>query len=146
MRGSLLCVLGVLAVGTVASAAAQGNRGWHQWGRDARHHGMAPVAGQRLDRLLADLVYDPFVEQARAEQFGILVAHYQVPLVDGNDVFMEGVCDWELTLYLQGLRSAPRVRSTRGALSEPGRSPGSIPANGRAACRSTLPTVRHLDR
>jgi outer membrane protein assembly factor BamB len=47
------------------------------------------VAGQSLNRLLADIVYDPFVLQAQAEQFGFLLAHYQVPLIDGNDVFME---------------------------------------------------------
>ena len=40
---------GALAAGTAPDAAAQGGRGWPQWGRDARHHGMAPVTGQRLD-------------------------------------------------------------------------------------------------
>src|SRR4051812_39557366 len=100
MRRILLAILAVGALGAGApaqtpdvlessSAAAHGSgKGWLQWGRDARHHGMAPVAGQRLDRLLADLVYDPFVEQERAEQFGILAAHFQVPLADGDDVFM----------------------------------------------------------
>jgi hypothetical protein len=70
MKRILLWVLtaGALAAGTLSSAGAQGGRGWPQWGRDARHH--APVAGQRLDRLLADIVYDPFAEQERAEQFG----------------------------------------------------------------------------
>jgi hypothetical protein len=47
------------------------------------------VEGQSLNRLLADLIVDPFVEQEIAEQFGVLSPHYQVPLVDGNDVFME---------------------------------------------------------
>ncbi len=47
------------------------------------------MAGQRLNRQLADIIYDPFVPQEQAEQFGFLLAHYQVPLVDGNDVFME---------------------------------------------------------
>jgi hypothetical protein len=112
MRGILYWLLaaGVLAAGAqaqttdavapssglTASAASQGSRGWLQWGRDARHHGMAPMAGQRLDRLLADLVYDPFVEQERAEQFGVLAGHYQVPLADGDDVFME----WKTGTYV----------------------------------------------
>jgi outer membrane protein assembly factor BamB len=87
---------GALATLTVSGADAQGGRGWSQWGRDARHHGMAPVAGQRLDRLLADIVYDPFAEQERAEQFGVLAAHFQVPLVDGDDVFME----WKTGTYI----------------------------------------------
>ncbi len=86
----------VLAVVLAASATAQGGRGWNQWGRDARHHGMAPVAGQRLNRVLADVVYDPFVEQERAEQFGVLAGHYPVPLVDGDDVFME----WKTGTYV----------------------------------------------
>lgn len=86
MKAIFLCILalGVPAFGAIA----QENQGWHQWGRDARHHGMAPVAGQRLDRIVADLVYDPFVPQERDEQFGVLAGHYQVPLVDGRDVFM----------------------------------------------------------
>ncbi len=98
MRVILFSILavGALAAVTVSNAAAQGNPGWHQWGRDARHHGMAPVAGQRLDRIVADLVYDPFVEQERAEQFGVLAGHYQVPLVDGRDVFME----WKTGTYV----------------------------------------------
>lgn len=79
-----------------AGTAAQAGRGWLQWGRDARHHGMAPVAGQRLDRVLADLVYDPFVEQERAEQFGVLAGHYPAPLADGDDVFME----WKTGTYI----------------------------------------------
>ncbi|WP_224361288.1 hypothetical protein [Hyalangium versicolor] len=62
---------------------------WPQWGHDAQHRGMTPVKGQDLDRVLADITYDPFVEQEMAEQNGILLAHYQVPLVDGRDVFME---------------------------------------------------------
>ena len=87
---------GALAAGTAPDAAAQGGRGWPQWGRDARHHGMAPVTGQRLDQILAVFLYDPFVEQERAEQFGVLAAHFQVPLVDRNDVFME----WKTGTYI----------------------------------------------
>ena len=87
---------GALAAGIVPTTAAQGGRGWPQWGRDARHHGMAPVTGQRLDQILAVFLYDPFVEQERAEQFGVLAAHFQVPLVDRNDVFME----WKTGTYI----------------------------------------------
>jgi outer membrane protein assembly factor BamB len=97
MRSILHWVLaGALAAGTVSPAAAQGGRGWSQWGRDARHHGMAPVAGQRLNQILAVLAYDPFAEQERAEQFGVLAGHYQVPLVDGDDLFME----WKTGTYI----------------------------------------------
>ncbi len=36
-----------------------------------------------------ELTYDPFVEQEQAESGGDLLVHYQAPLADGNDVFME---------------------------------------------------------
>lgn len=66
-----------------------GQAAWPQWGHDAQHRGMTPVKGQIPRHILADITYDPFVEQEMAEQFGVLSAHYQVPLVDGQDVFME---------------------------------------------------------
>src|SRR5690242_4366508 len=67
---------------------------WPQWGRDPQHTGSINVAGQSLNRNIADIIYDPTVpaEQAAAAQvFGEaeLVVHYQVPLIDGNDVYME---------------------------------------------------------
>lgn len=62
---------------------------WPQWGHDAQHRGMIFVAGQDLHRQLADLLYDPFVPQEEAEEFGVLLPHYQTALVDGSDVFME---------------------------------------------------------
>jgi hypothetical protein len=48
----------------------------------------APV-GQAPAALLADIVYDPFVEAEKAETGGSLLVHYAVPLLDGNDVYME---------------------------------------------------------
>jgi hypothetical protein len=47
------------------------------------------VAGQGLNKKLADIVYDPFVAQEQAEFGGDLVAHYQATLTDGNDFYME---------------------------------------------------------
>ena len=89
---AVLTGLAVLAVPGLSRA----EESWSQWGRDARHHGRVSVAGQPLDRLLVDLIYEPFVEQERAEQFGVLTPHYQVPLVDGQDVFME----WKTGTYI----------------------------------------------
>ena len=43
---------------------------------------------QPLETILADIVYDPFVEAEKAEFFDSLVVHYAVPLVEGNDVYM----------------------------------------------------------
>ncbi|HKR65402.1 MAG TPA: hypothetical protein VJZ00_16840, partial [Thermoanaerobaculia bacterium] len=62
---------------------------WTQWGAGPRHTGALPVYGQPLAHLLADIEYDPFVGQERQEAGGSLLVHYQTPLSDGNDVFME---------------------------------------------------------
>lgn len=62
---------------------------WSQWGRDAQHSGTANVAGQKLERRLEQIVYDPHVPDERAVTGGDLLVHYQVPLLDGADVYME---------------------------------------------------------
>jgi hypothetical protein len=61
---------------------------WPQWGRDATHAGAMPVAAQSVDSVLADTVVDPNA-QKDYNQNGDVLAHYQVPLVAGNSVFME---------------------------------------------------------
>ena len=60
---------------------------WQQWGQTARHTGHACAAGQDPARELAHVVIDPFAGQELRED-GSLVAHYQVPLTDGDDVFV----------------------------------------------------------
>jgi outer membrane protein assembly factor BamB len=62
---------------------------WNQWAGGPRHTGALPVYGQALREQLANVVYDPFVPLERAEAGGTLLVHYQTPLSDGNDVFME---------------------------------------------------------
>jgi len=67
---------------------------WPQWGHDAAHSGNINVVGQSPNQILADIVYDPFVEEEKASGLRVfgdasLFVHYQTPLVDGNDVFME---------------------------------------------------------
>jgi hypothetical protein len=62
---------------------------WLQWARDAQAHGKVSIAGQELRRILADIVYDPLVPQEQARSGGELLAHYQVTLLDGANVFME---------------------------------------------------------
>lgn len=63
--------------------------GWPQWGQNPQHSGAIDTLGQSPSRKLADIVYDPFVAQEQGENFGELLAHYQAPLTDGQDVFME---------------------------------------------------------
>lgn len=67
------------------------SQGWPQWGQDAQHHGVSPATAQNARRILADVVYDPFTSAEKADPFagGELLVHYQVPLVDGQAVFME---------------------------------------------------------
>jgi hypothetical protein len=61
---------------------------WPQWGGNPQHTGASPVVGQRLETILANLVYDPFVEQMKLEAGGSLLAHYAVPLLEGPSVYM----------------------------------------------------------
>ncbi len=62
---------------------------WPQWAQNPQHTGFLNVAGQDLRRILANIVYDPLVPDEEAQNDGDLLAHYQVPLVEGNDVYME---------------------------------------------------------
>ena len=101
------------------------NVSWPQWGHDAAHSGSVNVAGQSPNRILADIVYDPFVEQEKASAFNIfgaedLLVHYQTPLVDGDDVFMEfksgtytDMTTWETQTWNQ-----KRLRRMNGQLVE----------------------------
>lgn len=76
------------------TAATLAGQQWPQWGANAQHTSSVSSTGQRLDRNLADIVYDPFVPDemeaviAQSHGEGELLVHYQAPLVDGNDVYM----------------------------------------------------------
>src|SRR4030095_4784345 len=84
---SLSLLLLALSVGAVLALAED----WPQWMKDPQHTGATSVAGQNLNQILEDIVYDPFVEdeKAPANGDGDLLVHYQTPLVDGNNVYME---------------------------------------------------------
>jgi outer membrane protein assembly factor BamB len=62
---------------------------WPQWAQNPQHTGFLDVRAQDLNRIIADFVYDPLVPQEQALNGGDLLVHYQVPLVEGNDVYME---------------------------------------------------------
>jgi uncharacterized protein (TIGR03437 family) len=74
--------------GAIQTAIAVG-AGWPQWAQNPQHTSSLGVAGQSLNEILADIVYDPLVPVEQSYNYSELVAHYQVPLVDGNDVYME---------------------------------------------------------
>jgi hypothetical protein len=64
---------------------------WAEWGRNAQHTNATNAVGQPARNILADVVYDPFVAQEQADPLagGDLLVHYQTPLVNGDNVFME---------------------------------------------------------
>jgi len=63
------------------------NAQWAQIGANPRHTGSVNVSAQPLLHLLSDIVYEPFIAQEQTAGSG--APHYQVPLADGDDVFME---------------------------------------------------------
>ena len=63
--------------------------GWPQWMQNPQHTGFLNVVGQNLNHILANIVYDPLVPDEQAKNDTDLLAHSQVPLVEGNDVYME---------------------------------------------------------
>src|SRR5260370_41998745 len=82
--------------------------GWVEWGQNPQHSGHADVAGQNPDRVLAEVVYDPFVPQEQEASRGSLLVHYPAPLVDGDDVFLmskggafSGLGSWSTQTWLQ---------------------------------------------
>lgn len=80
-----------LTVGVLCSAwraeATSERCAWRQWAQGAAHHGQACASGQTPARELAHVVIDPFTRQSLREDRSV-VAHYQVPLTDGDDVFV----------------------------------------------------------
>ncbi|HEY0557248.1 MAG TPA: hypothetical protein VGG20_23535 [Thermoanaerobaculia bacterium] len=88
MKRSLCVSFGALLLTAGLSASAQD---WPQWGHDSQHTGTTSAIGQPAQHILADVVYDPFTAQEKADPLsgGDLLAHYQTPLVDGDNVYME---------------------------------------------------------
>jgi hypothetical protein len=79
----------VLVVSTLPLLAQE----WPQWGLNPQHTGQVPIIGQNLNRNIANIVYDPLVQQEMDQSAALfgdedLLAHFQAPLVDGSNVFM----------------------------------------------------------
>ncbi len=73
----------------LASADDDGPRDWAQWGQNSLHQGFVKTVGQDAVSILADKIYDPLTQAEEDAEGGTLLVHYQVPLIDGNNVFME---------------------------------------------------------
>ena len=81
----------ILATALLAASLPAWSQDWAQWGKNPQHTGFTTAVGQTATHILADVVYDPFVDAEKADPngFGDLLVHYQVPLLDGNNVYME---------------------------------------------------------
>lgn len=65
---------------------------WPQWGLNAQHTLFAGnITGQPLNENIVNLIYDFNIDAEKADPnaAGTLLVHYQAPLVDGNDVYIE---------------------------------------------------------
>lgn len=85
---------GMVTVTFIVAPVAANTPVWPQWGANSQHSGMlGNIAGQSVANKHADIVYDPFINQEKAENtqvFGeaVLTVHEQAPITDGNDVYI----------------------------------------------------------
>jgi hypothetical protein len=82
--GGVLCTLPLLLSCGAGQQASQ-SPFWSQWGANPQHTGMVSVKGQNLSHKLASTVYDQFWPKESNEGEA---AHYQAPIIDGNDLYM----------------------------------------------------------
>lgn len=73
----------------VSLTGAEAQSWWPQWALNSQHTGQVGVAGQPLNEIFTSIAYDPLVPAEMAANQNSLLAHYQVPLIDGSRVFME---------------------------------------------------------
>jgi hypothetical protein len=73
----------------VVSLTAGQAQFWPQWALNPQHTGQVSVSGQPLNEIFTGIVYDPLVPAEMAANGNNLLAHYQVPLIDGDCIFME---------------------------------------------------------
>jgi len=89
MYTSLLRRAAVATAGALLFVGVAHAQFWPQWALNAQHTGQVGVAGQPLNNILTSIVYDPLVPAEMAANDNELLAHYQVPLIDGSNVYME---------------------------------------------------------
>jgi hypothetical protein len=83
--------LAVMALVVFLSLTASA-QDWPQWALNPQHtEFLSNTTGQPLNQNLVNLIYDQNIkaEQADPNAAGTLLVHYQVPLIDGNDTFIE---------------------------------------------------------
>src|SRR5216684_3711135 len=88
-RCSCLCLMAALVFFLSVNAGAQD---WPQWALNPQHtEFLNSTVGQPLGQNVVNIIYDfnTDAEKADPNAGGTLLVHYQVPLIDGNDVFIE---------------------------------------------------------
>ncbi len=90
-KKTLVCLflLAAMIVFVPANVSAQD---WPQWALNPQHtEFLSKTTGQPLNQNLVNIIYDfnTAGEKADPNAAGGLDIHYQVPLIDGNDVFIE---------------------------------------------------------
>jgi len=90
---SCMCMIaGILVLASMNVRAQAPAPDWPQWGLNPQHTLFdGGVVGQQLNQNAVILQYDFNIaaEKADPNAAGTLLVHYQVPLVDGNDVYIE---------------------------------------------------------
>lgn len=89
---AMVVLAGINAGAQTLSTNSSTAPAWPQWGLNSQHTLFdGGVVGQPLNQNAVNLIYDFNVaaEEADPNAQGTLLVHYQVPLVDGNDVFIE---------------------------------------------------------
>jgi len=62
---------------------------WPQWAASAQHDSATPVVARRIDRIEQEIIIDPLAKTIEVlSGGGDLLAHYPVPLIDGEDVVL----------------------------------------------------------
>ncbi len=89
MRRFLFIASLVLPLAALMAVDGPSGDSWPQWAKNPQHTGFIHVSGQSAGQKLAEIPYDPFVDQEKLDEAGELLVHYQVPLIEGNSVYME---------------------------------------------------------
>ena len=92
MFAAMVVLSGINAGAQLLPPSPSGSPTWPQWGLNPQHTLFdSGVVGQPLNQNAVSFVYDFNVagEKADPNAAGTLQVHYQVPLIDGSDVYVE---------------------------------------------------------
>lgn len=88
-RRAVVLLVAFVTASIISLRGAPSAPEWPQWALNPQHTSDIGVNGQSPNQILANIVYDPNVPREMSLNQNNLLVHYQVPLVDGTDVYME---------------------------------------------------------